>query len=430
MVARGARGRSGCGRRHAPAGPFATLLLCAAVALGGCAPDADDLDAALREVTAGARFSFAQWETSHLVRLGRKAQPVAGAVPSELVQGYLDLTSVTEERRAQLRRLEADSGGRREEVETLRAEVRELDLRLEALSDPVEALLSGQIRATLTDAGIYGPADRWLPAGPRFPPVWFEITQPPLVLVVSPRDEIVTVRETMLVPDLTVAEMQEMETRIDALGYSSLVVRIGGFGGLYPSMVAESASLPFLVDAATEEWLHQYLAFTPLGFRYVLDLLGISRSYEVATLNETTAPMVSAEIRDALLARYYPEYLPAGGDEPEAPADPNAFDFHREMRAIRLRVDALLAEGYVDEAEAYMAERRDYLEANGYYIRRLNQAYFAFHGTYAADPGSVDPIGEEVRLLRAESGTLSAFLNRMVGITSRAELRRALGLGE
>jgi len=42
--------------------------------------------------------------------------------------------------------------------------------------------------------------------------------------------------------------------------------------------VDNSADLRFTIDAAAEEWLHQYLAFKPLGFNYVLNLLGINRT--------------------------------------------------------------------------------------------------------------------------------------------------------
>lgn len=175
--------------------------------------------------------------------------------------------------------------------------------------------------------------------------------------------------------------------------------------------------------------MHQYLAFTPLGFRYVLSLLHISRSYEIATLNETVAGIVSEEVARDVLATHYPEQLPGVSPPPE-PADPEAFSFSREMRRIRLHVDDLLAAGEIEEAEAFMEERRRFLLTQGYYIRRLNQAYFAFHGTYAAEPTSVDPIGTEVQALRAESASLSEFLNRMVTITSRAQLREVLGIAD
>ena len=66
------------------------------------------------------------------------------------------------------------------------------------------------------------------------------------------------------------------------------------------------------------------------------------------------------------------------------------------MHKTRVHVDELLAEGKIDEAEAYMEQRRQIFVQNGYYIRRLNQAYFAFYGAYADVPGGAageDPVG-------------------------------------
>jgi len=63
------------------------------------------------------------------------------------------------------------------------------------------------------------------------------------------------------------------------------------------------------------------------------------------------------------------------------------------MRNIRRNVDAYLEQGQIDQAEKYMIEQQQFLSANGYYIRKLNQAYFAFHGNYADSPTSVNPIG-------------------------------------
>ena len=93
------------------------------------------------------------------------------------------------------------------------------------------------------------------------------------------------------------------------------------------------------------------------------------------------------------LRRYYPEYLP-----PEAlptPVDESAsqpgtspppFDFNAEMHQTRVIVDRLLAQGKIDDAESYMEQRRVFFWENGYHIRKLNQAYFAFYGAYADQP--------------------------------------------
>ncbi|OGO24020.1 MAG: hypothetical protein A2144_05680 [Chloroflexi bacterium RBG_16_50_9] len=58
----------------------------------------------------------------------------------------------------------------------------------------------------------------------------------------------------------------------------------------------------------------------------------------------------------------------------------------------------------------------------GYRIRKLNQAYFAFHGTYADSPASISPIGVELRKLRSQSASLKDFMDTVSGMTSREDL--------
>ena len=64
------------------------------------------------------------------------------------------------------------------------------------------------------------------------------------------------------------------------------------------------------------------------------------------------------------------------------------------------------------------------LADHGYFIRKLNQAYFAFHGNYAERPGSVSPIGKYVRAIRNASPTLKAFLERTSAYASYDDLVR------
>ena len=95
-----------------------------------------------------------------------------------------------------------------------------------------------------------------------------------------------------------------------------------------------------------------------------------------------------------------------------------------------LEVDRLLAEGNIDEAESYMESRRIYFWENGYLIRRLNQAYFAFHGSYAAQPGGaageegVD-LGEELRQLKERTLSYRDFM-RLVAWKWRLDQFEAL----
>jgi len=165
------------------------------------------------------------------------------------------------------------------------------------------------------------------------------------------------------------------------------------------------------------------LAFTPLGFMYLLDITGISRDPDIVTMNETLAGIVSEEIGGIVLKTYYPQYQ-ARRDEEET--DHAEFDFGREMREIRTAVDELLANGQIERAEDLMKERRKYLASKGYYIRRLNQAYFAFHGAYADEPTSVNPIGAQMRESRSRSESLSEFLGTVSAMTSRQDLLDSL----
>jgi len=107
------------------------------------------------------------------------------------------------------------------------------------------------------------------------------------------------------------------------------------------------------------------------------------------------------------------------------------FDFREEMRETRVRADALLAEGRIEEAEAYMEQRRQLFVKNNYFIRKLNQAYFAFHGAYNAEPGGApaagrDPVGPAVQLLRKRSASLGDFVRAMATVQDFDDLMSRL----
>jgi len=198
------------------------------------------------------------------------------------------------------------------------------------------------------------------------------------------------------------------------------VISIGGLAA-YPAIVRDDRAYSTIVETAAHEWLHQYLAFTPLGFRYVLDLTGISPNYDIATMNESLAGMVGKEIGAMVYRKYY-----AGFESETTPKAGNSFDFNLAMREIRKTVDGYLAGGEVKQAETYMEQQRKELAANGYYIRKLNQAYFAFHGAYADSPAFQNPIGLELKELRAKSASLKIFLKKAAGLTTRQDLAESI----
>jgi hypothetical protein len=273
-----------------------------------------------------------------------------------------------------------------------------------------ERKLGSQIRTVLADEGISA-----------FPPIIFRLEKPPHLLVISPREKIAYLDRRLLRQELSVEEMGRLESQIDELGLSSLVVELGGFGATYPPIVGDDATLTYTINTAVEEWLHQHLAFRPLGFLYLLDSVGIRRDPDVVTMNETLAGMVSEEVGCEVYARYYKgqEEVKADGNAPE-------FYFDAEMRETRKTVDCYLSQGKIEEAERYMEERRKEFVAHGYHIRKLNQAYFAFHGIYGQDPASVSPIYEDLKQLRAKSHSLRDFLDEAAAMRSYTELTEAL----
>jgi hypothetical protein len=192
-------------------------------------------------------------------------------------------------------------------------------------------------------------------------------------------------------------------------------------------MVAESSALSWVVEVIGHEWTHNYLTLRPLGAMYDV-------SPSLRTMNETAASLMGKEIGGRMLERYYPELVPPEvTGEPEAetiPAGPSAFDFRMEMRETRVTVDGLLAQGKVEQAETYMEQRRQVFWENGYHdMRRLNQAYFAFHGAYADEPGGAageDPVGAAVRALWSASPSPAEFLRRIAWMSSYESLQEAL----
>jgi hypothetical protein len=148
-------------------------------------------------------------------------------------------------------------------------------------------------------------------------------------------------------------------------------------------------------------------------------------------LNETVAEIAGDELGAGSLAAYYPELVREfpGKDEP-APSAPGAsepaFDFAQEMRHTRQVVDQFLAAGRVEDAEEYMQIRRLLFQENGYSIRKLNQAYFAFHGAYGTGAAASSPIGPKLQHLRSLTPDLRTFLETVRWFTSESDLDAAL----
>jgi len=388
----------------------------------GCAAP-KDFNKQLSQIVRPYRFHVAQWEASTVFKAAKQAIWNRHKVPGDemaQVKEYFDTVARMKTLKAEIEAIKA--GNRTGELASLEAELNELQQKRSSLVNAAEKVIAGQIKEVLFQQSIYHPADKYIGLKINFPPMNFKLEKPPHLLVISPRDRIESMREIVLQQEVKVEEMEQIEGEVDTLGVSSIVVELGGFGGTYPAFVTNEASLRFTVDAATEEWLHQYLFFKPLGFRYVLDVIGVARNYEVATMNETVASMIGKEIGGMVAESYYPD-LKSDEDEP---GKKSGFDFDREMREIRRAVDEYLARGEIEQAEEFMEEKRQYLASKGYHIRKLNQAYFAFYGAYADRPTSISPIGDELKRLREQSASLKEFLAMVSSMTGHEDLLESL----
>ncbi len=373
-------------------------------------------------------FDFAAWEVESLAD-----KAVNGAVGSQrymsqqdqvdYVRGYLGLVGQIAELERQIEEYYVDPSIADPEAASVDLRSRRDSLREEQRSRQAlaESIIQSQVDEVLADYG-FGVG------GQILPPLSIRFTELPTILITSPRDRVERTGSYVLQHGLTVDQQEALESQVDAeLGVSSLVVPIGGLG-IWPAMLIETSSVPFVYEVTAHEWTHHLLAFYPLGFNY-----GVTP--ELYTMNETTASIVGKEIGWAVLDRYYPDLVPPPPDyapqpppEPADPAEQPAFDYRAEMHETRVRVDDLLAAGKIEEAEVYMEQRREVFVENGYRIRKLNQAYFAFYGAYADEPGATgtDPVGPAVRALRYNSDSLCDFVMAMRGMTTFADLEAAL----
>lgn len=281
----------------------------------------------------------------------------------------------------------------------------------------VERVIRRYVDEAIREAGLQRGLPLFTDVRITWPPVDFRLTGPPRVLVRSPRNEIRRSGDTLLRSDLTFAEIEAIERRVDDEDTVSIVVTIGGLAA-YPAIIQENRSYRSMLEVVAHEWTHHYLAFYPLGMRW-------GAGGDMTTLNESVADVVGRELARAVEARH-PIEFEEGMDGRSPPADPPTVDFREVMHDLRLRVDALLAEGKVEAAEALMEETRQYLAENGIYLRKINQAYFAFYGSYGESPASSSPVGPMVDELWERTGDVGVFLALVREVTSVEELEELL----
>ncbi|MBC8505558.1 MAG: hypothetical protein ISR58_00550 [Anaerolineales bacterium] len=415
------------------------VVFVALLFLRGSVLELGDQEEQVRAFTRHIEFDYASWSLDAMMRKVRQiglgtADYLPAEYQSQMVLDYLDLVDQILQYESLLD--EYYSNPEITDPETaskpLRTELDQLYERRQHLAPLAEAIFQNQLTSVIDKLDL-------TLGGQSIPPALYHVTPLPLALIISPRDVIQRDAHISLQHEFTTDQRAALEEQIDqALNVSSLVVNVGGIG-MYPTMVIQTTNINWLAEVVAHEWIHNYLNLRPLGVSY-------GESFELRIINETTASIAGNEVGAALIEQYYPEFAPpppepvtessedAGPqlsdpveDESFDYAQDKPFDFRAAMHETRLKADGMLAEGKIEEAEAYMEARRQIFVENGYRIRKLNQAYFAFHGAYADLPGGAagaaeDPVGKAVRTLRAQSSSLAEFVNRISWMWSFEQL--------
>ena len=399
---------------------------------GGSILPPSGLESQAYAYTRQIEFSFGSWTLDAIwAKLSGWALSLDRFLPGEdqsrLVLDYLTQVQVVNQLQTELVLIYADPNIENADTASRITQI-ELDKaqdKLASLAPVAESILQNQLMTVINETGLGA-------LGQVIPPSLYQFSDTPQSLVISPREKITQVLDISLLPVLDADEKDTLEERVfNELDYSALVVPIGGVG-TYPTMVMQTADIVWLTEVVSHEWVHNYLTLRPLGINYYTNS-------ELRTINETTASLAGKELGRMILEKYYPAYLPpevdpalkvSGSSTTALETEPERFDFRREMRVTRVTADQLLADGKVEEAEAYMEERRQVFWENGYLIRKLNQAYFAFYGAYNDDPGGgaagADPVGPAVQAFREKFVNLADFLRAISWVDSFDELRRSL----
>ncbi len=293
----------------------------------------------------------------------------------------------------------------------------EIESRRNSMRDDVEKIVEGQVRSILSDEDLSWKLPFSNSDGYLFPPVDFRLDDSPRVLALSPRDEIRLLQTRLLHPNLTPDDIEDIEAGVEAEGDMSAIVTGVSAVATYPSVVSPSPSIQRVLRTVAHEWVHQYMLFFPLGQNFWDD------NY-MTTLNETIADAIGDYVGDRVYQTYYLNEVESSTQSTTTPppvTNENTFDFRAEMRKTRVMTDDLLAEDKIEEAEQFMEERRQFMVENGFHFRKINQAFFAFNGSYAGNPASISPIGGQVQQVREANPSLKNFVKKVAQVSSYDE---------
>ena len=366
------------------------------------------------------RWGLVEWEVGHFFNKWRyrvrQALPwhLPPAAEETILQDYFHLNQKIRHMETVVFQGRIEGYGPEIESNMPMETMKEIKKRRANMRPQAEERLEAEISSILAAEGFQSRI------GMIWPPVDIELVNPPSVLVLSPRDKIERRGDITLRPGLGIEDLDALERRIlEEEDLSALVVSIGGIA-TYPSIVSADHGLSHALQVAAHEWLHQYWWFRPLGRNY-------SRDTSTTTLNESAANLAGKELGQLVYSKVTGTSIGRSQkDRNSSDQSDHGFNFAKEMRETRTEVDALLLDGAVEKAEEYMETKRQVFVDNGYYVRKLNQAYFAFHGTYASNPASISPIHLELSRFRLLQESLGDFITEIAKFGSYEEFRKRL----
>ncbi|MBF8266645.1 MAG: hypothetical protein HW388_153 [Dehalococcoidia bacterium] len=375
----------------------------------------------VEELAKAHLYSLVQWEMENFLdkglyraRLLLTGNDLGAQARTDLVLEYFRLGNQEGDLKGRIERATYSSPtDDNYSLDALKKDLARVEKARGSMRNRVEEVLEGQIDAVIAreKLPLGGPLSS---LGVHLPPVDFRFDSSPRVLVVSPRDRIEMAQGILLRPDITLEEMEALERRVMEEENLSALVEGTGEVATYPSVISPGFSLRDALSVAAHEWLHHYLFFRPLGQTY-------GKNGDMTSLNETLAGIFGQEIGGLVYRRFYEAPVALRVSRRE-----EGFDFRAEMHKTRLQVEQLLKEGRVEEAEEYMEQQRRLFAEQGYLIRKLNQAYFAFHGTYGDDPSSISPIFDQLSALRAASPSLGEFVRQVSSVSSYTDFLELL----
>ena len=366
-----------------------------------------------KSLSSQHRFSIIEWEINNIGsklwnKLTNSSYKLHGIQAPREFSDFMCLQQEVRSLYTEAKYEIAKNGSSQESVPDHLRELNKLKDKQRDLGVFIEGFLEDIVEDSISSHGI-----GYKIGSIHFPPVAISFSQLPKLLVTSPRSNIFRLENILLSPDISTEEIIALENSIETNSdLSAIVVDIGGIA-TYPAMISSMSSMEHTLNLISHEWLHHFLAFRPLGQHMLA-------SGQMNELNETIANIFGEAISKELMVTYSDDLnMTTCSSKPTHGS--TSFDFSLEMKLIRNKVDSLLQTGQIDQAEAFMENKRLFLVSKGYPIRKLTQAYFAFPGTYTDHPAAISDTFDKLVKLQERYPSLREFIWAVSGVSTYQE---------